>query len=181
MSALIAWQNFYIVVGSSAGTLTGLTFVVITLVARRQAPGPSQAVAAYTTPTIVHLGAALLVSAALSAPWPALAPIDIVLGLCGLGGIVYVGIIVRRIRRMDSYTPVVEDWLWRGILPLVAYVALVVAALLLLGAAPLALFGVGGALVLLLSIGIHNAWDEVTYITVDLPQQSDAQQSRPED
>lgn len=177
MSMVSAWQNFYIIVGTAAGTLTGLTFVVVTLMQGRQSPGMSRAVAAYSTPTIVHLGAALLVSAVLSAPWPALAPAAVLLGLTGLGGIGYVVIVVRRIRVLDIYVPVVEDWVWRCIFPFVAYVALLVAALLLRpgGSARLALFGVGAALVLLLFIGIHNAWDEVTYIAVELPQRSGSQ------
>ena len=33
MSLLAAWQNFYVIVGSSAGALIGLQFVVITLIA----------------------------------------------------------------------------------------------------------------------------------------------------
>lgn len=176
MSTFTAWNNFYIIVGSSAGALTGLTFVVATLMQGRQPQGLNRAVAAYTTPTIVHLGAALLVCTALSAPWPALAPVDFLLGLTGLAGSVYVGIVMRRIRRVEIYEPVVEDWVWRGILPLVAYVALVVAASLLRpGSATLALFGVGAAVVLLLFIGIHNAWDEVTFIAVELPQRSGGQ------
>jgi hypothetical protein len=178
VSTVIAWQSFYIIIGSAAGALTGLTFVVVTLMQRRQAQGVGSVVAAYTTPTIVHLGAALLVCAVLSAPWPALALAAVLLGLTGLAGTVYVGVVVRRIRRVGTtYEPVIEDWVWRGILPLVAYVALLIAApVLLLGSATLALFGVGAALVLLLLIGIHNAWDEVTFIAVELPQRSDGSQ-----
>jgi hypothetical protein len=177
VSTFTAWNNFYIIVGSSAGALTGLTFVVATLMQGRQPQGLNRAVAAYTTPTIVHLGAALLVCAALSAPWLALTPAALLLGLTGLAGIVYMGIIVRRIRRVEIYEPVVADWVWRGILPLVAYGALVVAAPVLRpGSATLALFGVGAAVLLLLFIGIHNAWDEVTFIAVELPQRSGGQQ-----
>ncbi len=33
MTALGGWQNFYVIVGSSAGTLIGLQFVVMALVA----------------------------------------------------------------------------------------------------------------------------------------------------
>ena len=171
-----AWQNFYIIVGSSAGALTGLTFVAVTLMRGRQAQGVSRAVAAYTTPTVVHFGAALFVCAVLSVPWPALAPVAFLLGLSGLGGIAYVGVVVRRIRQLDLYEAVLEDWVWRGILPLVAYAGLVVAAPLLRpGSATLALFGVGAAVVLLVFIGIHNAWDEVTYIAVELPHRLDDQ------
>ena len=41
-SALIPWDNFYVIVGSSAAALTGLQFVVITLVAetRKQTATP---------------------------------------------------------------------------------------------------------------------------------------------
>ena len=33
MTALAGWENFYVIVGSSAGALIGLQFVVITLIA----------------------------------------------------------------------------------------------------------------------------------------------------
>ena len=33
MTALVGWENFYVIVGSSAGALIGLQFVVITLIA----------------------------------------------------------------------------------------------------------------------------------------------------
>ena len=32
-SALKAWENYYVIVGSSAGALTGLQFVVLTMIA----------------------------------------------------------------------------------------------------------------------------------------------------
>jgi hypothetical protein len=180
-SPLTAWENFYIIIGSSAGALTGLTFVVVTLMqgvaGGRPTRSMSLALGAYTTPTIIHFGAALFICALLSAPWPALLPVALQVGLCGLAGIVYVGVVLRRIRQMEIYDPVLEDWVWYGILPLAAYAALVVAAIMLMDSATLALFGVGGALVLLMFIGIHNAWDAVTYIAIDLPQRSDGQQS----
>jgi len=44
MTALSGWENFYVIVGSSAGALIGLQFVVITLIANRPtAPGQAQA------------------------------------------------------------------------------------------------------------------------------------------
>ena len=33
MTALSGWENFYVIVGSSAGALIGLQFVVMTLIA----------------------------------------------------------------------------------------------------------------------------------------------------
>ncbi|HEV7129113.1 MAG TPA: hypothetical protein VGN32_16905, partial [Ktedonobacterales bacterium] len=167
MSPLIAWENFYVIVGSSAGALTGLTFVAVTLIREDRARVASRGIAAFTTPTVVHFGAVLFVAAVLSAPWPALWLAALILGLCGLAGVAYTGIVIRRLRRVESYQPVLEDWLWYALLPLLAYIVLIVAALLLPGNAVLALFGTAAMMVLLLFLGIHNAWDTVTYLAVD--------------
>jgi hypothetical protein len=35
-----SWENFYVIVGSSAGALIGLQFVVMTLIAERLTPSP---------------------------------------------------------------------------------------------------------------------------------------------
>ena len=81
---------------------------------------------------------------------------------------------IRRARLADSYDPVFEDWLWFVTLPLVAYGALVVAAFLFLVDPTPALFVIGAAMILLLSIGIHNAWYTVTFITTErLPSSDD--------
>jgi hypothetical protein len=85
-------------------------------------------------------------------------------------GVTYAVIVVRRARRQTDYQPVLEDWLWYVVFPLVSYAVLVVMAPLLLGNPALALFVIGAVTVLLLFIGIHNAWDTVTYIAVEYAQ-----------
>ncbi len=172
LSPLATWQNFYVIIGSAAATLTGLLFVVITLIAqvRVRASSPSDGIAVFSTPNVFHFGAALLVAAILSAPWQALWHAALLLGLSGLGGATYVVIVLQRASRQTDYQPVLEDWLWHTVFPLVSYTALVVAAILLLGNAVPALFVIAAATVLLLFIGIHNAWDNVTYISIELSQ-----------
>jgi hypothetical protein len=170
VSLLTTWQNFYVVIGSAAATLTGLMFVVITLIARARVQRSSGTIAAFGTPTVVHFCAALLVAAILSAPWQVLWYAGLLLGLSGLGGVTYVVIVALRARRQTDYQPVLEDWLWHTVFPLVSYIALVVAAMVLPGNPALALFIIGAVTVLLLFIGIHNAWDAVTYVTIELSQ-----------
>ena len=170
VSPLAAWQNFYVIIGTSAASLTGLMFVVITLLARTREPRASEAVAAFSTPNVVHFCLALLVAAILSAPWQVLWPVSLLLGLVGLGGVTYVVIVLRRARRQTSYQPVLEDWLWHTVFPLVSYTALIVAAMLLPGHPAPALFVIGAVTLLLLFIGIHNAWDTVTYIALERSQ-----------
>jgi len=167
---LTTWQNFYVIIGSSAGALIGLMFVVITLIAGTRMRRSSEPIAAFGAPNVVHFCAALLVAALLCAPWQALWNASLLLGLCGLGGVTYVVIVLRRVRRQSDYAPVLEDWLWHTVFPLVSYTALIVAAILLPGNPAPALFVTGAATLLLLFIGIHNAWDTVTYVVIELSQ-----------
>jgi hypothetical protein len=164
---LSAWENFYVIVGSSAGALTGLLFVVITLLVGRPAETTRWGVGAFTSPTIVQFGVVLFVAALLSAPWPSLTPPALLLGLASVAGMGYAVIVVRRLRQRLGYQPVGEDWLWFVALPLVADIALLVAALLLPGSPVVALFATGAAVLLLLFVGIRNAWDLVTYIAIE--------------
>ena len=170
VSPLAAWQNFYVIIGTSAASLTGLMFVVITLIAGARVRGSSGGLAAFGAPTVVHFSIALLVAAILSAPWQVLWNAGLLLGLCGLGGVIYVVIVVRRARHQTDYQPVLEDWLWHTVFPLVSYTALLVAAIVLPGNPAPALFVIGAGTVLLLFTGIHNAWDTVTYLAIERSQ-----------
>src|SRR6202022_4350156 len=139
------WQNFYFIIGSAAAALTGLMFVVIALITRTRVRRSSGTLAAFGTPNVVHFGAALLVAAILSAPWQALWNAGLLLGLSGLGGVTYVVLVVRRARGQTDYKPMLEDWLWYVVFPLVSYIALVVAAIVLPGNPAPALFVIGAA------------------------------------
>lgn len=163
MDALNGWENFYVIVGSSAGALIGLQFVVLTLIAGRPALDMEAAGAAFATPTIVHFGTALLLSAIGCAPWGGVSIAALAWGLVGIIGIVYVVVVARRMRSQTFYRPEFEDWLFHLILPLVAYAMLGLSPLLPQTFARETLFGVAAASLLLLFIGIHNAWDAVTY------------------
>ena len=164
MTELAGWENFFVIVASSAGALIGLQFVVITLVAAMpHTPGQEQAGGAYATPTIVHFGTVLLLSAALSAPWHDIRLASILWGLLGLCGLAYAIIVAQRLRVQTAYQAVFEDWLFHALLPFAAYATLAASACVARAHAHEAMFGVAGAALMLLFIGIHNAWDAVTY------------------
>ena len=164
MTTLNEWANFYGIVGSSAGALIGLQFVVMTLVANMPASEvDAQAGHAFTTPTVVHFGVALLLSAVLSAPWNRLGIAAVLWGLFGSIGVVYVIIVARRLRLQSAYRAVFEDRLFHIMLPFTAYAVLAMSAFAAGSYPRPALFLVGAAALLLLFVGIHNAWDIVTY------------------
>jgi hypothetical protein len=171
-SVLTPWSSFYILTGSAASALTGLMFVVITLVTgverlRRSHDG----ISTFSTPTVVHFGAALLVSAILSAPWRSLLHPAMLLGLAGLCGVVYVLSLMHRTKRLTAYNPDLEDWSWYTILPFVAYGAILTGSIMLFAIPVEALFVLAGGVALLIFIGIHNAWDIVTYIVLRDPDE----------
>jgi hypothetical protein len=84
---LAAWNGFFIIVGSSAGALIGLQFVVMALIAGKSPPHESEAGPAFAKPTIVHFGAVLLLSAVQSAPWQQVTFVAAISGLMGLIGV----------------------------------------------------------------------------------------------
>lgn len=174
MKELAEWDSFYLIVGGAAGALIGLQFVVMTLLADRDIDRKSQAGHAFATPTITQFTAALLLSALVRMPFKTIGPVAVSWGVIGIVGIFYTGVVIRRILSQHDYKPVFEDWLFHAILPLVAYIALTIAAFMTgRDDNTTALFTAGGVTLLLLVIGIHNAWDTTTYSVFYLPKADD--------
>jgi hypothetical protein len=163
MPELAEWESFYGIVGSAVGTLIGLQFIVVTLMADKSSLRAEEAGAAFATPTIVHVSSVLLLSALLRAPWHAITPVAVLWGLMAVGGVVYAVIVARRMRVQTTYKPQFEDCLYYAVLPMAAYAMLALSAF----AAPFfsreALFAVAAAALLLLFSAIHNTWDSVAY------------------
>ena len=168
---LSAWNSFYVMIGSSAAALTGLMFVVITLVSDNQRTTSDDGISTFSTPTVFHFCCALFTSALMSAPFRSLVPIAIILAVVGIGGLGYVVVIARRTSKLSSYQPDREDWCWNVLLPFLAYavmlggaIALLGGAIALPGTAARALYAPAATALLLIFVGIHNAWDVVTFL-----------------
>lgn len=163
------WQNFYMIIGTAAATLTGLMFVATTLVAglERHVSTLDAGLSAFNTPTVVHFCAVLLIAGILSAPWQAFSNVSLLLALLGLGMVVYLFFVMRRMRHIPNYQTPLNDWLWYMAFPLVAYIVLIVAAASLTLNPALGLYIIAATMVMLLFLSIHNAWDLVTYLAVE--------------
>jgi hypothetical protein len=163
VSELAKWDNFYVIVGSAAGALIGLQFVVLTLIANRPSHGSAEAGAAFGSPTVIHFSVVLFLSALLHAPWQTITIPAAIWGVLGAGGVIYSTVVVRRMRKQVAYTPVFEDWMFHCVLPFVAYAILAFSWFAAGSRTHEALFGVGSAALVLLFVGIHNAWDSIAY------------------
>jgi hypothetical protein len=163
---LAEWESFYVIVGSSAAALTGLQFVVIALGAGAQLVGAEASVRAFGTPTVVHFCAVLLLAAILSTPGQTPVSLSLCIGLAGLAGLAYALWVVRHARRQTGYAPVLYDWIWHAGLPLSAYTCLLVAGIAVRWHSAAALYVVGATALLLLYVGIHNAWDAALWMAL---------------
>jgi hypothetical protein len=163
---LTSWQNFYVIVGSAAAALTGLQFIVIALISQMRMPATDGGVDAFSTPTIVYFTTVLLLSAVLCAPWDGLSIAAALIAVGGSAGVGYALLVARRARRQGAYRMVLEDWLWHIVFPLTAHAMLLAAGLALVRRPAGALFTIAAVVLLLLIIGIHNAWDTVTFLVL---------------
>ena len=102
MTELTEWANFYVVVGSAAGALIGLQFVVLTLIAQRPRRPQAEAGQAFSTPTVLHFCTVLLLSALAEAPWRLITKPAIAWLLIGLLGAIYALIVMKRIAFTDD-------------------------------------------------------------------------------
>jgi len=165
-SLLAEWDNFYVIIGSSAAGLTGLTFVVIALAADSKGVNV-RGLRAYVTPTIVHFGTVLALAAYLSMPHLSVLCLSAAFGAAGCGGLAYVTLIGVTIGRVSSeYVPVHEDWLWNVVLPALVYAALCGCAFFIWRRPEQCLYCVGAVSLALMFIAIHNAWDIAVWNTV---------------
>ena len=161
MPDLGAWDSFYVIVGSAAGALIGLQFVVMTLMADSPTRAGALTGAAFASPTVVHFSVVLLLAAFVRVPWPGIQVFASVLGAMGVLGMAYMAVVARRMLMQDDYSPDLEDWVFHLLIPFAAYALLLAAAIM--AQSRWSLFAVGAAALMLLYDGIHNSWDSVAY------------------
>jgi hypothetical protein len=169
---LAEWANFYVIIGTSAGALTGLTFVVITISGD---PGRAESAAtrltglrAFITPTAVHFGSALWISALLCMPRHSALSAALCIGAPSVAGLIYtIRVLLLMAAMRSNYRPFVTDWVWNIVLPVLAYLSLIAAAWLLAPYPAPSLDVVAIATLVLLTVGIHNAWDVVVWFTTE--------------
>lgn len=160
------WQNFYLLAGSASATLIGLIFVAISLGARLLPTQADSSVRAFVTPTVLHFGAVVVFSAI--ALIPVLGPgglglISLVIG--GLG-LVYSANVLRQMRLHHEQQQALDKrhWLWHLVLPLSGYLLIFAAGVgLLLGPAGW-VAALAPAMVVLLIVGLRNAFDLIMWI-----------------
>jgi hypothetical protein len=70
---------------------------------------------------------------------------------------------------VPNYVPVIEDWVWNVVLPFIAYGTALTVAIIGWTGRHTSVHALAACLVLLMLIGIHNAWDIAVWNTIRLP------------
>ncbi len=171
-SLFSAWANFYTMIGSSSAALTGLVFVASTLVAARRESRPegvavSAGTSVFTSPVVVIFCSVFLISCIFAAPWPSPGFAGSLIGLTGLFGVLYVSRVIFRATRLEGYIADPEDWAWFMYLPLISYIVICASGFALVHIPVHASFALAAATVMLIFIGIRNAWDVITYLALN--------------
>jgi len=149
------WGNFYTLVGTVAGTLIGLLFVVITFSGDRKLDGDEHRTRMFVTPLLVYFTTLLLLSLAL------IAPVDdqaraLTLGILGCAGLTYVTNLAMTSRRRNDIEE--HDVLWDVLFPITGYILIAVSATAWALSATFADGIAGIAAVVLLIAAIRKSW-----------------------
>lgn len=166
------WHDFYMLAGAASATLVGLVFIAISIGSDYFNDHTSIGLSAFITPTIVHFGGVLLVCLLAVVPTHTFLSLGLMLGVGCVFGLAYAGYIGFRILRRGFTGVDIIDRLWYAATPVVAYLLLILAAVLLLLRLPLGIPVMAGALVILMLAGIRNAWDMMVWIVIKTTRKS---------
>jgi hypothetical protein len=161
---LYGWDNFYIMAGTAGATLIGLLFVIITLSTHLSSSGIAHGARAFLTPTLVHFGSVLLQALVVLVPWPSAWPVGVILGLCGLVGLVYLMDVASKRRKVQFVSLHLLDWIPYAGIPALANLNLIAGAIGMIAEKPFAPYCLAGAITLFLFVGIYGAWDLTLWI-----------------
>jgi len=179
-AALTEWETYYVIIGSSAAALTGLQFVVVALSAdARGIGGGQEEIETFASPTIVHFCGVLLIAAICSVPHQSATSLGVCITIASIGALVYITWIIQRARRVTGYQPVLEDWIFHAWLPLISYSMLLIAGIA--AHTTWSLYVIAAAALMLLYIGIHNAWDTAVFLSVAKKKLLEAGEHPPND
>lgn len=159
MLPLTEWRDFYVMIGTASGAIVGATFVVASLASniKERAVG----MRGFITPSAVHLGSVLVGSAVLTAPTLTPLGLAIMLGAGGIAGAAYGVVVAARVWKMKLDF---ADRSFYAVLPILAYLAITAAAMMCRSGGELAFNILGSSLVVLLIVGMRNAWDMASFM-----------------
>jgi hypothetical protein len=160
---LAAWREFYAFAGAAAATLMGLMFVVVSLGQRTLATDEgARATRSLFTPIAFFFATAIVVAMLMLIPDVVPGALAALLATIAVTGLTYmIASGAHSFWRTQELG--IDDLTWYVLLPYLSYATIGVAAVTVWNASAFGLHTAAAAMLLLLLIGIRNAWDLVIY------------------
>lgn len=158
MEALHEWHEFYILLGTAGATLLALLFVAVSLGTGFLSSKDQQGTRTFMSPVVIHFTSVFFLSAVCLVPshGPVFFAV-LIAGTAIVGVAVSIVISVWVVRtEMTQYLP---DYFAYGLLPVGAYLALLVASVMIYLGRDYALEVLAGGLLVLAIVNVRNAWD----------------------
>jgi hypothetical protein len=174
---VIAWQNFYILVGTAAATLIGLMFVAITfgasMMGKIENPDTTRA---FIDPTLTHFVQVLLTSCFMLVPSFDPRVLGALLAAIAIFRVAALARVHRHMRAAHQRNNDLElsDWMQGIVIPLAMHVLLAACGALFIAgfnALPTLLLAIVTLVVLL--NGIYGAWELVVWIALTRSQKDE--------
>jgi hypothetical protein len=163
------WHDFYVLVGTASATLVGLMFVAATLGSSVFSERHRVALQAFISPTVVNFAAALFICIGVMIPSQTWLSLGVLLAGGGVAGLVYAGRVWVQMFVRRSFHVDMVDRMFYATVPLVGYLLVLAAGILLLLRARWSAEVAAAALVVLMFAGVRNAWDMTTWIMMRTP------------
>src|SRR6185437_14234375 len=158
MEALHEWHEFYILLGTAGATLLALLFVAVSLGTGFLSSKDQQGTRTFMSPVVIHFTSVFFLSAICLVPSHGPVFFAVLIATTAVIGVVVSSTITVQVIRTDM-TRYVQDYLAYGLLPALAYLALLAASAMIYLERPYALEVLAGALLTLAIVNIRNAWD----------------------
>jgi len=163
------WHDFYVLVGTASATLVGLMFVAATLGSSVFSERHRVALQAFISPTVVNFAAALFICIGVMIPSQTWLSLGVLLAGGGVAGLIYAGRVWVQMFVRRSFHVDMVDRMFYATVPLVGYLLVLAAGILLLLRARWSAEVAAAALVVLMFAGVRNAWDMTTWIMMRTP------------
>ena len=171
------WHDFYLLVGTASATLVGLMFVAATLGASVFSERNRIALQAFISPTVVNFASALFVCIGVMIPSQTWLSLGLLLAAGSVAGLVYAGRVWVQMFVRRSFHVDMVDRMFYATVPLVGYLLILAAGILLLLDKAWSAEVTAAALVVLMFAAIRNAWDMTTWIMMRTPTSVSLSQS----
>jgi hypothetical protein len=158
--ALVPWHEFYTLLGTASATMVGLLFVAATVGSGVFTSGRRAPLRVFLSASVVNFSLVLATCLIVLAPVRGWVSLGIMIVSSGMFGLVHSCLALRDTLHDGLFASIdLEDRVWYIILPVVGYVFVAASGVTLAlrldqGCAALAL-----STVMLMAVGIHNAWD----------------------